>query len=201
MSNSHCKETNYQVREKLPKGVIRKHSALYWISVDRVTKKQKWHRLGTNWTEASSLYRELVIKTRKSGYVERVLYGSDGGPIPVLFLKEMIANAKKNAKAKGIECALTLDEAKILAERSSGKCELTGIQFRYGEADEMRDSSGRRKRLWAASFDRMNPAVGYVASNLRIVCFAVNAARQEFGDVVLMKIAHALVAHANVGPR
>lgn len=181
--------------EVLPKGVVRNHGALYWISTDPATKKQTWHRLGSTWSEAEPKYRQLVVKTRKPGYAGRVLYEAGEGPIPERFLQEMLKNARKNAKSRGLEFTLTLDDAKVLAERCGGRCELTGLQFQYGQAEEMRGKEGRRRRVWAPSFDRVDSRAGYTPRNLRIVCFAVNAARQEFGDEILLKVAHGLVKH------
>lgn len=40
--------------------------------------------------------------------------------------------------------------------------------------------------------------MGYVEHNVRLVCFAVNQARSDFGDEVLMKIATALVENNRV---
>lgn len=183
----------FKLRETFPKGVFRRGPSLYWISYDPVTKKQIWHRLGRNWTEAARPYEKLVVETRSSSYVARVLYGVEkDGPVPEKFLKEMLRNARKNSASRGLDCTLTLDQMKLLAQRNSGRCELTDMKFQYGIADEMKASTGRRKRLWAPSLDRIDGSLGYTFENVRFVCFAVNAARQEFGDEVLIKIASAL---------
>lgn len=182
----------FTLREILPKGVIKKHGALYWVSTDTETKKQKWHRLGKTWSESVKKYEQLVFLTRHSNYVGRHFYGAGEGPIPKKFLLEMMVNARKNAKAKQLECTLTIEQVIILAERTQGKCELSGIKFEYGEAAELKSATTRRKRVWAPSFDRIETSIGYIESNVRIVCFAVNSARQEYGDEVLMKVAFAL---------
>jgi hypothetical protein len=46
------------------------------------------------------------------------------------------------------------------------------------------------------SLDRIIPVLGYVRGNVRVVCFAVNQARSDYGDEVLLIIAKALVERA-----
>ena len=47
-----------------------------------------------------------MSSTKSSRYARAKIYDKDdanSGPIPVLFLKEMLKNAKKNAKSRGLE--------------------------------------------------------------------------------------------------
>lgn len=104
----------------------------------------------------------------------------------------MLRNARKNAKTRGMLCTLNLEELQLAAQRTAGRCELTGISFEYGQAKELATVETRRKRVWAPSLDRLDGLGGYTAENVRIVCMAVNIARQEFGDDVLFRIAEGL---------
>ena len=74
-----------------------------------------------------------------------------------------------------------LDE---LNERyNAGQCEMTGLPFR---------TTLKGRRAWdSASLDRINPTDGYVYSNIRVVCFGMNAALGDWGEAVFTRIANA----------
>jgi hypothetical protein len=179
--------------ELLPKSVFRKHSSLFYISKNNVTNKVTWHNLGKQWDAAAQKkWKELVIRYRKGPHATRLVYSFGSGPIPLSFMKQQLTNARKNAKAKSLPCTITLEDITDLAEKSQGRCSLSGIPYEFGAAEEMYRHPSRRKRVWAPSIDRIDSAVGYVPGNVRLVCMAVNVARQEFGDDVLLKLAKAL---------
>lgn len=179
----------------LPPSVYRRRRLLYFVSTQAATKKQTWHRLGATWGEARPEYLRLMQQHRRSSYVAKRLEIEEGSCIPLSCLRTLLASAKKNAKSRGLEFALELADLQALAALSGGKCQMTGMAFEYGVATEMAQSEGRRRRLWLPSLDRIESRAGYVPGNVRLVCFAVNAARQEFGDEVLLKIARALVQY------
>jgi hypothetical protein len=187
--------------EKFPKSVYRKDGRIYFVAIDPNTKRLRWFPLGKTWREAEPEYRRLLPQLRSSRHVKRVLSGFDGPMVPDEVLKELLRNARKNAKTRALSMTLTVEDLRFVAARAQGFCELSGIAFEYGIAAEMRDSTSRRRRLWAPSLDRIEGARGYEPGNVRLVCQAVNAARQEFGDAVLIKIAHAIVKYPVVSPR
>ncbi len=171
---------------KLPPSVIYNHGAYFLIH------KTQWIKLGRNISHAIKKFRAIAPQLKGSAYAKKYVY-ADGdtasGPIPRRFLGEMLRNARKNAKARGLECSLSIEILEELAIKCGGVCSLTGIRFEYGVSKEAADSHSRRKRLWAPSIDRINPAAGYTANNIRLVCTAMNIARQEFSDDVFEKIA------------
>lgn len=181
--------------ERLPKSVYRNGGALYFVAVDRATKKQRWYPLGKTWKEAEPEYRRLLPQVRTSRHVKKTLSGFDGPHVPDEVLRELLRNARKNAKTRGLAVSINLDDMRALSTRAQGACELSGIAFGYGVAPEMKDIKSRRRRLWAPSLDRIDGSLGYEIGNVRLVCQAVNAARQEFGDAVLLKIAAALAKY------
>lgn len=177
--------------EKLPPAVYFNHGAYYYV-VSNTGEKQKWIRLGKTRWAAARRYQEIVPQVKGTDYAKKRVYvesGEDSGPIPTRFLRELLRNAKKNSSARGLILEITLPDLQDLASMSRGKCELTGIAFEYGVAEEAKNSNTRRKRLWAPSIDRKDSSLGYTKENIRLVCAAVNFARQEFGDDVLLKIA------------
>lgn len=56
-----------------------------------------------------------------------------------------------------------------------GLCEMTGLPFNLNDG-----------RTWdSPSLDRIDPAKGYVYSNIRIICFGMNSALNSWGEDVL----------------
>jgi hypothetical protein len=188
------KKPDHSADIELPKGVFRKGLQLYHVAYDQQTKRQIWTKLGPTWCgEAQEKWRASVLRHNTAGHVKRTLYVDETGPVALPALKDLLTNARKNARARGLEITITLEDMKGLAELSQGRCMLTGIPFEHGACDALRESTTRRKRVWAPSLDRIESSKGYVPGNVRLVCMAVNAALQEFGDAVLLRIAHALV--------
>jgi ribosomal protein L28 len=177
-----------------PKSVYRRGPSLFYVCIDRSIGRQAWHPLGPSWNViARKEWKRLMVQNLSSAHVERNLYsGERGGPVPVDVLRVLLTNAKKNAKARRLSCTLTLAELLDVALRGHGRCELTGIKFEYGVAQEVLHLTTRRRRVWAPSIDRVDGARGYEADNVRLVCLAANAARQEFGDEVLFRLARGL---------
>lgn len=193
-SQYRAKKPDHSADISLPKGVVRRSLQLYHIAYDSKTKKQLWIKLGPTWNGlAQERWRASVLRNNTAAHVKRTLYVDDAGPVALRALKDLIVNARKNAKARALEITITLDDIKVLAELSQGRCMLTGIPFEHGADEDLRQSPTRRKRVWAPSIDRIDSSKGYVPGNVRLVCMAVNVALQEFGDTVLLRIAKALV--------
>lgn len=66
-------------------------------------------------------------------------------------------------------------------------CEMTGLPLERGPRGKFRTNP------FAPSLDRIDPRLGYVKSNVRVIAFIVNRSRSDFGDEILMKMARALV--------
>lgn len=64
--------------------------------------------------------------------------------------------------------------------RQRGMCALSGIKMNYERVGS--------KMPYAPSIDRIDTNVGYVQSNCRIVCVAVNLARLDWPDSVFIRI-------------
>lgn len=96
----------------------------------------------------------------------------------------MIVAARVRAKAKGVDCDLTLESHReLLHDRIyNGACEATGLPFVL-DAEAVGPFS--------PSMDRVKPELGYVYSNLRVVVFGFNAAIGSWGEDVFRVIAEA----------
>jgi hypothetical protein len=81
-----------------------------------------------------------------------------------------------------------LDREWLREKLLTGVCELSGLALQRVSPGE------HRTHPFAPSLDREIPALGYVKTNVRLVCFAVNRARSDWGDEVLMQIAAGLMS-------
>ena len=86
--------------------------------------------------------------------------------------------AKHRAKKKGIEFNLTIDDLEALYSNQSGKCFYSGLHMPLIE-----------DRKYVVSIDRIDSNVGYVLSNVVLVCTIINSMKNdlsvvEFGDII-----------------
>jgi hypothetical protein len=92
-------------------------------------------------------------------------------------------------RARNAGLSFDLDRDWLGQKLDTGVCELSGLPIQ-------RISPGQyRTHPYAPSIDRVEPALGYIKTNCRLVCFAVNRARSDFGDEVLFTIANGIVKH------
>lgn len=91
----------------------------------------------------------------------------------------LINAARTRSRTKGIFFDLDGFEAELQARIDFGKCELSGIDL---------DLSPGRKPT-SPSLDRIKPELGYVRSNVRIICHALNAALGDWGEDAFADIA------------
>ena len=95
----------------------------------------------------------------------------------------LILAAKYRAMGKGIPFDLDQHREELTKRVNAFTCELTGIPL----------DPTARKAFNSASLDRIEPALGYVYSNIRVVSYAVNCALGTWGENVLRMIATRLL--------
>lgn len=93
--------------------------------------------------------------------------------------KIAVAQARTRSRKSGVPCDLDGHIDEIQARMDAGVCELSGLKFDM--------SPGRTFR--SPSLDRKAPSLGYVYSNLRVVCFGMNTALGNWGDDAFRLIA------------
>lgn len=99
---------------------------------------------------------------------------------------ELIRLARLRAKKKGLDFDLD-DHIQQITERvERNVCEVTGITLQRTAP----------KAYNSPSLDRINPAAGYIYSNVRVVCYALNCALGTWGKEPLMEILRALEKRA-----
>lgn len=104
---------------------------------------------------------------------------------PPKFVAGLLAKARERAKKKGVPFDLPADSIELMFERQRGRCALSNLQMTLEYAEQ-------GKRPYAPSIDRVDPRKGYVLSNVRLLCSAVNLARLHWSDETFRKICKAV---------
>ncbi len=97
-------------------------------------------------------------------------------------VKFLLKGGAVRAKQRNLPFDLTDDWARA---RWTGRCELTGIEFRQ---------SFVRQNPFSPSLDRIDPRAGYVQGNCRFILAAVNYLKGSGSDMYMYAIAQALLA-------
>jgi len=90
---------------------------------------------------------------------------------------QMMVKVRGNAKRRGIEVSITVEDIDRMMRDQDMRCCLTGIKFKT----DRHEGCGRvRPRL--PSVDRIDARGPYAMGNVRIVCAAMNAALGDWGE-------------------
>lgn len=101
----------------------------------------------------------------------------------------MLYSCRKSAKARGLECSLTLEQVTKLVEPMV--CSVTKLPLKWHkEGDSFRNP-------WVPSIDRLDNLRGYHWGNVRLVCCAFNIMRSDFSDEVVRTLARAVSENWN----
>lgn len=101
----------------------------------------------------------------------------------------LVAEVRRRCVRGGIRFDL-LDHIDEIRERIKiARCELTGYPL-----DLLPTKTRWERKPNAPSIDRIKPKLGYVISNIRIVCLAVNCAMSNWGEERFLPIAKAWIA-------
>jgi hypothetical protein len=97
----------------------------------------------------------------------------------------LLASIRNRALKLNIEFTLVFDD--VYPAIVAGRCQATDLPFDLTQ-------SNVRVNPWAPSVDRRDGSKGYTKDNIQIVCWAYNAAKNGWGDDVLLKLARAIIA-------
>lgn len=97
----------------------------------------------------------------------------------------LLYGAKQRAKDDGLPFSLTKE---WMESRWTGRCELTGIQFRGGRGKGP-------STIFSASIDKIVPSLGYVPENCRLILKGVNWLKGNGTDDQMYEIAFALIQY------
>ena len=99
--------------------------------------------------------------------------------------------ARERAKKGELPFDLYDHTEDIQRRMGTGVCELSGLPFEKGIG---------KQSPFSASIDRINPSRGYVYSNIRIICLALNCAFGDWGEETLFRIVDAVRAKMKDAP-
>jgi hypothetical protein len=111
-------------------------------------------------------------------------------PITNITLKSLYRSTVKRAKQSGLEHSISENDFFNLYELQDGSCAVSGLPFYAGKQESW------RTQPFFPSLDRIDSTKGYVAGNVRFVCFAVNVALNDWGEDVLTILAFGISAKA-----
>lgn len=93
----------------------------------------------------------------------------------------LLSRCKIRSKHKNIK--FNLDKDWLLVKLKKGRCEVTGIKFKYRKYDCKATSN-----FFAPSVDRIDSNKGYTKSNCRLVLWGFNRAKGDNTDKDLYKL-------------
>lgn len=130
-----------------------------------------------------SRQRRLSTGCRDQTEARALVEAFRGSPSPLVarsvddaHLYKMMERSRYRNRNKGIPYALTIGYMRELVARCRGYCEVTG--------HVLEDAGPFRPSL-----DRINPALGYVPGNVRIVCLITNTAMLHYGEASFGELA------------
>lgn len=97
-------------------------------------------------------------------------------------LESALRGARQRAKKRGVPFDIDLDWALGTVELQGFKCQLSSIPF------YMDCTASSKIHPFTPSFDRIEPAKGYVRSNVRIVVYAINVMLFDWGPEVFERV-------------
>lgn len=96
--------------------------------------------------------------------------------------------ARRRAKRKNLKYDLTIDFLQQLWKLQNGLCAVTKLPLILSK------EKGQQKPLpFGPSIDRINPKIGYVKGNVRLVCYISNCCLHDFGIEIFHCIANAYI--------
>lgn len=138
--------------------------------------KAKQRSDGLSWACKPCACAKAKEKYRK---VRRVKLGKMATTHKIFPYRAMLHGARLRAFQKNLPYDLDKYIPDIIARVNTGLCELTGYKMVVGDG----------KHQWnSPSIDRIQPELGYVYSNIRIICRALNVAFGNWGEEKLLKI-------------
>lgn len=164
----------------LPPSMYFKAGRYYHAKRAPGTQKVVWTALARTFAEALPQYRILMGEAP-----------SQAAETPGFWLTDMAqqlhAQTVRRARECDILCTLTLEEVLDLGQACGWCCAVTGLRFRMDRA------TNASMRPFMPSIDRIEPSLGYVRSNCRMVAVITNFAMNAWGEGPLreMVIAYA----------
>lgn len=116
--------------------------------------------------ECRRLHNNLMERIRR-GSGEKPPYSK---PVNTSLIYRKLGVIHNRACKKGLPFALTEAWWNSQWQAQQGRCAMTGFPMQL---------SGEKRAAWTASVDRIDPKLGYVPDNCRLVCYRANEMRGD----------------------
>lgn len=164
---------------RLPGGGALRHEGSGWVLDKYVNRKR--HRLSSNTHDLSEALTRWRRQLEGATQVRVFSCWPD--------YRERFLNAQKSARKRNLEFTLTEQDCVAIVRRAAGRCEITGIHFRFDK-----HHNACKRQPFAPSVDRIDSSRGYVPDNVRLVCLIVNYAMMQWGEDALKEMAMGMIA-------
>lgn len=115
--------------------------------------------------------KERMLEKKRKASSE--FYNSNKGDLDFR-LRQLVRGAKQRAKLQGLDFDIDFEYVKELWSITNGKCQVSGREFDLTPSDTYQNKD-------APSLDKIEPKLGYIKGNVRLVTWHVNAAILNFG--------------------
>lgn len=110
-------------------------------------------------------------------------------PLMARWLRNLVPKSRHRARRANLVHELEAGHGQLLFEQQAGICAISGLPFALTVFPDV-----LVKHPFAPSLDRISSYVGYTATNVRLVCIAVNLGMGQWGEELYLTFARAAVA-------
>lgn len=103
------------------------------------------------------------------------------------FITQIVKNARGNAKRRNILFDITKENIEKLYEKQKGLCALSGIKMTHNAINDRQDNDSHILNPNNISIDRIDSKIGYIKSNIQLVCAIVNRIKFEMTEPELFE--------------
>lgn len=164
---NYCKSCKKQYNKENQKSLKEKRK------IDYIKNKTRDDLRNKQYYQEKKEERKQYYEDNKSRFHDHYIkasYGSSDKQIMVL-----VNRTKQRALRNKLNYDIDFDFINSLFKNQNGKCLLTGIDF------DLEKPQKTSIRPFSMSLDRIIPELGYMQTNVRLVCSIVNLALNEFG--------------------
>jgi hypothetical protein len=110
------------------------------------------------------------------------------------YCKVAIPRSRHRALQKKVPFDLTASDFRLMINAQNFRCAVSGISFPIHRV------SDPKAKPFRPSIDRIEPRLGYIVGNVRLVCEIVNLAMNQWGEPALIKLVQEMAANRRGEP-
>ena len=111
------------------------------------------------------------------------------------FLGKILNDSRSNAKKKKLQHNITKENLAALCIKQNGLCALTGEKMTHTQLKTREDSDEHILNPTNMSIDRINSSIGYIPSNIQLVCASVNKIKHNMTQRELVDLCTNIQLH------